>query len=185
MAIKDVAKRLAAGASVALATSGLSSCKDGGGTVVDPPPPPLQCSLAALGQTLGTIRQIPLRQALISVLAYIAWGFFQQYLLNAFFVNRLAAFAGEKRPHDVALAAAVLFSLVHLPNWFLMPVTLVGGYLSARVYLRYRSLYVLGLAHGILGFLLFLVVPDSISAHFLIGPRYLINVYGTYPELLL
>ncbi len=53
MGIKDVAKRLAAGASVALATSGLSSCKDGGGAVLDPPPPPLQCSLASQGQTLA------------------------------------------------------------------------------------------------------------------------------------
>ncbi len=52
MGIKDVAKRLAAGASVALATSGLSNCKDGGGAVLDPPPEPLQCSLASRGQTL-------------------------------------------------------------------------------------------------------------------------------------
>ena len=52
MGIKDVAKRLAAGASVTLATSGLSSCRDGGGTVTDPPPPPFLCSMVGPGQSL-------------------------------------------------------------------------------------------------------------------------------------
>ena len=37
MGIKDQAKRLAAGASVALATSGLTNCKEGGG-FCDPAP---------------------------------------------------------------------------------------------------------------------------------------------------
>jgi len=39
MGIKDQAKRIAAGASVAIATSGLSNCNDNG--AVDPAPPPL------------------------------------------------------------------------------------------------------------------------------------------------
>jgi hypothetical protein len=142
-------------------------------------------TLAALGHTFGTVRTVTLRQAATSILAYTVWGLFQQYLLNGYFVNRLAEFAGEKRRHAVALSAAALFSLAHLPNWFLMLVTLAGGYAAAQVYLRYRSLYVLALAHGILGFFLFLVVPDSIAAHFLVGPRYVLRVYGTYPELLL
>jgi len=66
-----------------------------------------------------------------------------------------------------------------------MPVTLAGGFACTLVYRRHRSLYALALAHGIVGFSLLLVVPDSISAHFLVGPRYLLDRYGTYPELLL
>ena len=50
---------------------------------------------------------------------------------------------------------------------------------------EYRSLYVLAFAHGLVGFFLLLVVPDSVSAHFLVGPRYLLHMYGWYPELLL
>ncbi len=141
--------------------------------------------LLALGHTLRTTRYTNLRLALLSILAYSAWGLFQQYLLNAYFVNRIEQFAGPGHRRVVALAAAALFSLVHLPNWFLMPVTFAAGYACARIYLRYRSLYVLALAHGVLGYLLFLVVPDSISAHFLIGPRYVLLMYGTYPEELL
>ncbi len=138
--------------------------------------------LWVLGMALGTLRPMLPRFLWGGLAAYILWGMLQQYLLNAFLLKRLLEWAG---PFRAALVAAVLFSLVHLPNWFLMSVTLVGGYLAARAYLRYRSLWVLGLAHGILAFILFLVVPDSISAHFLIGPRYLLDVYGTYPELLL
>jgi len=50
MGIKGQAKRVAAGASVALATSGLSNCHDNG--AVDPLPPPLQCSTVDSGQSL-------------------------------------------------------------------------------------------------------------------------------------
>jgi hypothetical protein len=50
MGIRDQAKRIAAGASVAIATSGLSSCNDNG--AVDPPPPPLQCNTVSMGETL-------------------------------------------------------------------------------------------------------------------------------------
>jgi hypothetical protein len=50
MGVKDQAKRLASGASVALATSGLSSCNDNG--AVDPLPPPLQCNTVNTGQNL-------------------------------------------------------------------------------------------------------------------------------------
>ena len=50
MGIKDKAMNLAAGAGVALATSGLSSCHDNGG--VDPPPPPLECNAVDQGESL-------------------------------------------------------------------------------------------------------------------------------------
>ncbi len=52
MGIKNQAKRVAAGASVALATSGLSNCHDNG--AVDPVPPPLQCGTVDSGQSLVT-----------------------------------------------------------------------------------------------------------------------------------
>jgi hypothetical protein len=141
--------------------------------------------LLASGFVFGTVRKTTIKQALLSMLAYAVWGLFQQYLLNGYFVNRFAEFQGKPRGQWVPFTAAALFSLAHAPNWFLMPVTFAGGYICARIYLRYRSLYVLALAHGIVGFFLFLVVPDSISAHFLVGPRYLIRMYETYPEVLL
>jgi hypothetical protein len=123
----------------------------------------------AAGAAFGTLRPKRPGAVALDLLGYFAWGLFQQYVLNAFFVNRLEQFDARRA---VPIAAA-LFSLAHLPNWFLMAVTLAGGYALAKVYVRYRSLYPLAIAHGIVAYALYLAVPDSVSAHFLVGPRYL------------
>jgi hypothetical protein len=145
----------------------------------------LCAALLTLGALLGTMRDTTAAQAGAATVGYIGWGLFQQYLLNGYFVNRMVDFAGRPGGHFIPLFAAALFSLAHLPNWFLMPVTFAGGYACARVYLRYRNLYVLAIAHGLIGCCLYNIVPDSVSAHFLIGPRYVLEMYGTYPEELL
>jgi len=120
-----------------------------------------------LALAVRTVRAISLQWALLNLFAYCMWGLVQQYLLNGYFVNRFAKIGG-----NAAVLAAVCFSLAHLPNWLLMVLTLVGGYASARVYLAYRNLYVLGLAHGILGFAIYLAVPDTISRHLYVGPKW-------------
>ncbi len=87
MGMRRHAKRIAAGASVALATSGLSNCRDGGGGgVVDPPPPPLQCNLLDMGQSLAataTRNADTVRVNVGSTLGYETWE-----------VNRVAAGSG-------------------------------------------------------------------------------------------
>jgi hypothetical protein len=134
----------------------------------------LSAAVVGLGAALGTLRAKQPGAAAQDILAYFAWGLFQQYLLNGFFANRLTECAGGREP----LAAATLFSLAHLPNWFLMPVTFAGGYALVRVYVRHGNLYPLALAHAVVAYALYLAVPDSISAHFLVGPRYILEVYG-------
>ncbi len=132
-------------------------------------------ALLGMGVFFGTLRKISALEAVDGVLAYIAWGLCQQYLLNGYFVNRFLEHSGVERNRFAPLVAAILFSIAHLPNWFLMLVALAGGYVCTRVYLRHRSLYVLGLAHGLVAFCLFLTVPDAISEHFFVGPRYLLG----------
>jgi membrane protease YdiL (CAAX protease family) len=123
--------------------------------------------MVACGLLLQTTRQLTPGEAFFSWAGYVPWGTFQQYLLNGYFLNRLTV-AMPGRP--AALASAVLFSGAHLPNWFLMVVTLLSGYVCARIYLRYRNLYFLGIAHATIGFLLLQVVPESVSHHLVIGP---------------
>lgn len=63
------ARRLAAGASVALATSGLSTCNHNG--AVDPPPPPFTCdSVAAEGWTLGAHGSLSERELHVTISNY-------------------------------------------------------------------------------------------------------------------
>ncbi len=126
-------------------------------------------ALAMLGAgiLLQTTRTIEFPQGAAALGAYVPWGIFQQYVLNGYFLNR---FDRVLSPRAAPLAAAALFSGAHLPNLFLMSVTLPLGYCAARLYRRHHNLYFLGIAHGIIGFLLFLVVPDSISHHLTVGP---------------
>jgi len=130
----------------------------------------LAIALVAVGILCDSIRRVTFDQGFLALAGYCPWGLFQQYLLNSYFVNRFAA-AWPTR--YVPAISAALFSGAHLPNGFLMAVTLLAGYASARVYLKYRNLYFLGLAHAAIGFLLFLVVPDSISHHLIVGPNLL------------
>jgi hypothetical protein len=127
--------------------------------------------LFAGGLLLGTIRQIGFLQASAAWFAYLPWGTFQQYMLNGYFLNRLQTSLPQRA---ACIAASVLFSGVHAPNWFLMIVTLVAGYAATRIYQRHSNLYALGVAHATLGFLLYLVVPDSISHHLNVGPGWFV-----------
>jgi hypothetical protein len=131
----------------------------------------IAAGILALGLILHTIRQVSWQWACLSLLLYCIWGLFQQYLLNGYFVNRCADLL-PNHAGAVPILAALCFSVAHLPNWFLMMVTLVGGYAGARVYLQHRNLYFLGLAHGIVGFLIYLAAPDTISHHLYVGPKW-------------
>jgi hypothetical protein len=129
-------------------------------------------SLIALGVLLQTMRPISLEYGFMCLLAYCPWGVFQQYLLNGYIANRLLAVSSGRY---VPLIAASLFAGAHLPNWFLMLVTFATGYVSTKIFLRYRNLYFLGLAHAVIGTLLFVVIPDSISHHLTVGPGFFLH----------
>jgi hypothetical protein len=129
---------------------------------------PLALALIALGIVSGTVRRVSLESGLSSLALYCFWGLFQQYLLNGYFVKRFVEISPARAP----MMAALSFSAIHAPNWFLMIVSLAGGFVCAKVYLRFRNLYVLGLAHGVIGFLLYLCVPDTISHHLYVGPKW-------------
>jgi hypothetical protein len=127
--------------------------------------------LLVLGLSLDTVRDWSLRHIGQVFIGYCGWGTFQQYLLNGYFVNRLLLITnGSRASAVVPLMAGALFAGAHALNPFLMAVTAVAGCVAAIVYLRYRNLYFLGLAHALIGTLLVLVVPDSISHHLVVGP---------------
>ena len=115
----------------------------------------------------GTLRPMTTGGIALALGLYLPWGFFQQYLLNGYLLNRLQTVLS---PWKASSMAAVLFSLVHLPNWFLMIATLTGGLAASLVYRRHRNLYFLGVAHAILGVTIFVATPDSMIHHLRIGP---------------
>lgn len=105
------------------------------------------------------------------VAGYVLWTLYQQFLLNDYFVPRLARWL-ESEAAAVGLSA-VLFATAHLPSVWLTIATLVWGTVSCALFLRYRNLYALGLAQGLLGICFAVSIPDAVHHHLRVGLGYL------------
>jgi hypothetical protein len=103
--------------------------------------------------------------------AYIVWSLMQQFILQSYFLLRLLRLLpGKAAP---VIVATVIFALAHLPNPILTPITLVWGAIACVLFLRYRNIYALGVAHGILGLCVAVTVPNSLHHHMRVGLGYL------------
>src|SRR5262249_53289414 len=101
---------------------------------------------------------------------YCFWALFPQDLLYGYLAKRLhASFVGRYQ-FVVAPLAGLMFAAAHVPNPLLMGVTLIGGTVAAWAYQRHRNLFFLAFAHALIGTMLWLVVPDSVSHHLRVGP---------------
>jgi membrane protease YdiL (CAAX protease family) len=123
-----------------------------------------------LGFVFETVRHVAVWQVAGVLLGYCPWALFQQYLLNGYFTNRLSASFDARYQFLVAPMAGGMFAAAHAPNMLLMSVTLIGGTLAALAYRRYRNLFILALAHALIGTTVWLAVPDSLSYHLRVGP---------------
>lgn len=103
---------------------------------------------------------------------YAIWSFGQQFLLQAVFLSRLLRLT--RKPILAAITAAVIFSAAHLPNPILAPVTLLLGLAACLIFLRYRNLYSLALAHAIIGVTIATTVPGPVSHNMRVGLSYLV-----------
>jgi hypothetical protein len=103
--------------------------------------------------------------------AYAIWSGVQQFLLQGFFLLRFQRIM--PRAGAATLVAAVLFSSAHLPNPILTPATLIWGALACGLFLRYRNLYPLALAHAILGITIAITVPGTVDHNMRVGLGYL------------
>jgi hypothetical protein len=105
------------------------------------------------------------------VTGYVLWTIYQQFLLNDYFMPRMTRVLGSEA---IAVSVvAVLFASAHLPNTWLAVATVVWGAISCGLFLRYRNVYALGLAQGLLGLCFAVCVPDALSHHLRVGLGYL------------
>jgi hypothetical protein len=126
----------------------------------------------ALAKHLHTLHPLygPL-PVLTHIWGYALWALMQQFILQIYVLTRFLRL-GLRRPPAIALAA-VLFCAAHVPNPVLVGLTLVWGAVSCWLFLRYRNLYTLALAHGILGMTLAVTIPNPIARHMRVGLGYL------------
>ena len=135
---------------------------------------PAAVALSALGvfvaARLGTLH--PLYKAdFIHISGYVLWTIYQQFLLQDYFVDRLGRlFITESL---TVILAGVLFAAAHLPNLVLTAATLAWGIVSCALFRRYRNLWALGLAQGLLGLCFAVCIPDALHHHLRVGLGYL------------
>ncbi|HXW93581.1 MAG TPA: CPBP family intramembrane glutamic endopeptidase [Terriglobales bacterium] len=126
----------------------------------------LIAAAGSLTRTLGRAQPIPLHRAW----QYAIWALLQQFILQSFMYLRLESVVGSRR---AVLVAALLFSVAHLPNPWLVALSLAGAFFFCEMFRRYRNIFPLGLVHAALGLTIAGSFPDHWLHHMRVGIGYL------------
>jgi len=110
---------------------------------------------------------------------YAAWAVAQQWLLQGYFLPRLAQVTRSEK--GAAALVAGLFAAAHLPNLVLTILALLWGLAASLLFLRFRSIVTLGFAHAILGIAVAISIPGPVLHNMRVGIAYL--QYRTPGEL--
>ena len=130
---------------------------------------PLIVAILLVGMWLGSFRVLARDEFLARLTILPLFGLAQQYLLLGFYLRRYQeALPGDRLP---VLATALTFSLLHLPNSFLVGATFLAGLGSCWLYARARNLWVLGLAHGLLSLAVSVSISKSLASGMKVGSR--------------
>lgn len=103
---------------------------------------------------------------------YAVWSLVQQLLLQDFFLGRIMRLM-PGRPMAAVWTAAGVFGAAHLPNPILTPLTLIWGACACMLFLRYRNIWTLALAHALLGVTLATTMPRPAIRNMRVGLGYL------------
>ena len=118
----------------------------------------------------GQIPANPMWPSLRLTGQYVGWALIQEFMLQSFFFTRCEELFGSSA---AVWVAATLFAGAHLPSPLLTAFTLAGGLFFCEMFRRYRSIYPLGMVHGLLGLTIALTMPDSLLHHMRVGIGYL------------
>ena len=111
------------------------------------------------------------------------WGLLQQYVLQAFIYRRLklillaSQMSAERQAERTRVAiviAALLFGLIHAPNWPLMMLTLIAGLVWCWVYEHAPNLYAIAISHGLMSAVAMGSLPPWLLQSMRVGYRYFI-----------
>ena len=108
---------------------------------------------------------------------YLFWALIQQFILGPVLAQSLlhatSSASSTQIPRIVASGiAGVIFSLMHFPNFSLMIPTVYLGFAWAYLFLQYRSILPLALAHAILGTAFCFICPPELRLDGNVGPSF-------------
>ena len=131
----------------------------------------MTAGIVVIGLLARGFHWVSLKRLANLVAVYPLWGIAQQYFLQAFMLRRLRQACIP--PPVAAILAAVLFGLLHAPNWALVAGVTFTGLVSCTLFIRRPNLFTLGLAHAAVAVLLFHAWPKAWLQGMTIGPMFL------------
>ena len=121
---------------------------------------------------LGTLNRPPGAGLFVKTYwGYAIWSLVQQFLLQDFVLLRVLRLVSKKS--TAVMVAVGMFAVAHLPSPILTVVTVVWGTAACWLFLRYRNIFTLGMAHAVFGISLAIVVPGRVDHNMRVGLGYL------------
>jgi hypothetical protein len=123
-----------------------------------------------MASQLHTLHGFSIGTLMGRVRGYLVWSLLQQFMLQDYFLLRLLRLMPGKAA--AVSTAAILFASAHIPNPVLMLGTFLWGIAACILFLHYRDLYSLGVAHCLLGISIAVTVPAHIHHGMRVGLGY-------------
>jgi membrane protease YdiL (CAAX protease family) len=133
--------------------------------------------LVGAGALFGSLDFPALTRWPVTLPKGIGWGLVQQYGLLCFYYRRFRELL-PRHPSGPVWASSAVFALLHLPNPFLTLATFAAGALSCWIYRRTPNVFVLGVMHGVISFLIVETLPLTLTMGMRVGPGYFRFVQG-------
>ena len=101
---------------------------------------------------------------------YAIWAVVQEFILLSIFFVRLEPLIGCRR---TVFAVSALYTIAHIPNPVLTPLSFAGGLLFCEMFRRWRNIFPIGIIHAALGLTIAASFPDKWLHHMRVGIGYL------------
>lgn len=101
------------------------------------------------------------------------WGVVQQFLLQGFVYRRISSLVDD-RSRAIGVTA-IMFSLIHFPNFPLMILTLIGSLVWTWIYSRAPNILAVGISHGLMSLLVMATLPKQMLPTLTIGYKYFLS----------
>lgn len=103
-------------------------------------------------------------QFILIFIFYPFWGIAQQFIMLSIISRNLVTISKVKISwYFIIFFVSILFSLIHYPSFFLMGFTFFLELILCALYLRWKNLWAIGIAHGwIATFVLYFVLNRNL-----------------------